>query len=84
MKTPDLKPCPFCGETPCLKRIPLWRRSLNGTVHGYVGCYEYVVGCDNMQCGCSVRLMQNDTIYRSEEVAMQNAIDAWNRRADNV
>lgn len=74
-----LKPCPFCGNVPCLEKRPLWRSS-GGSAHGYYGCYEYVIKCDRVGCGCSVNLGSNDTVYRSDEEAKQNAIDAWNRR----
>lgn len=68
--------CPFCGSEVELERIPLW----NGS-HGYIGCYEYVIECKNSECRCKVNLGKNDTIYRSDDVAKQNAINSWNRRA---
>lgn len=71
----SLKTCPFCGKEVELKKEPLW----NGS-HGYFGCYEYVIKCDNPKCQCSINLWQNDTIYRSDEEAKRNAIKAWNRR----
>lgn len=78
----ELKPCPFCGKSVYLEKVPLWRQ--NGTTtHGYFGHYEFVVKCRNIQCGCSVNLFQNDTVYRSEDKAKENAINAWNRRTDN-
>ena len=70
-----LKPCPFCGKEVTIKREPLWRGS-----HGYVGCYEYIIQCDNPDCRCEINLGQNDTVYRDDETARQNAINAWNRR----
>ena len=71
----SLKTCPFCGKEVELKKEPLW----NGS-HGYVGCYEYVIQCNDPKCRCSINLGQNDTIYRSDEEAKRNAIRAWNRR----
>ena len=73
----DLKPCPFCGKKVVLIKEPLW----NGS-HGYYGCYEYVVKCRNPECQCQVYLGKNDTIYRDDETAQKNAIEAWNRRAE--
>ena len=68
----SIKPCPFCGEIPYLEKIPL---------HGYGGCYYYEIRCHNIECGCSVKLGQNDTVYSEDKIAKQNAINAWNRRA---
>ena len=78
----QIKPCPFCGEIPYLERRPLWREYDRGVTHGYYGKFEYVIQCDNPKCRCSVKLGANDTIYNSDEVAKENAINAWNRRAD--
>lgn len=75
----QLKPCPFCGEIPYLERKPLWK-TYNGSTHGYYNCYEYVIQCRNHDCWCTVKLGQNETIYRDDETARQNAIKAWNRR----
>lgn len=74
MSEQKLKPCPFCGEVVELEKRPLWRGS-----HGYHGCYEFVIQCQN--CGCRINLDKNDTVYRSEDAARDNAIEAWNRRA---
>lgn len=79
--TEALKPCPFCGHAVYLEKKPLWR-SNGSTTHGYFNCYEYVVQCNNSNCGCNVKLTGNDTIYRDDEEALQNAIKAWNRRAE--
>ena len=68
-----LKPCPFCGNEVELEKIPLWHGS-----HGYHGCYEYEIKCS--KCGCTVDQPKNDSIYRSEEEAKENAIKAWNKR----
>lgn len=69
-----LKPCPFCGTKVEMMKIPLWHDS-----HGYHGCYEFKIRCEN--CGCTLNYSQNDTIYRSEEKAMENVVNAWNRRS---
>lgn len=76
-----IEPCPFCGEIPYLERKPLWTTRTDGVTHGYYGCYEYEIRCHNPECGCSVKLGSNDTIYIKDAIARQNAIRAWNRRA---
>lgn len=73
----ELKPCPFCGNEVNVEKIPLWY----GNGRGYSGCYEFKIKCDN--CGCTVDQPKNDSIYRSEEKARENAIKAWNRRVKN-
>jgi hypothetical protein len=78
-----LKPCPFCREIPYLERKPLWRTYGDGTTHGYFNCYEYEIKCHNPECGCTVKLGRNDTVYNSDEEARRNAIEAWNRRRNN-
>lgn len=78
----QIKSCPFCGEIPYLERRPLWQEYDRGVIHGYRGCFEYVIKCNNPKCGCSVKLGANDTIYNSDEVAKINALNAWNRRAE--
>lgn len=77
----NLKSCPFCGSDVYLEKIPLW--STHGSINrGYVGDYEYIVKCPNIvECGCSLNLHGNDTIYRSDEEAIKNVVNAWNRRA---
>lgn len=72
----ELKPCPFCGEVVELEKRPLW----NGS-HGYYGCYEFIIQCK--KCGCKINMDKNDTVYYSEDVARDNAIEAWNRRASD-
>lgn len=73
----NIKPCPFCGTIPFLEKKPLWRTH-GGSTHGYYGSYEYDIHCD--ECGCRVPLCGNDTIYRTDKEAQQNALNAWNRR----
>ena len=77
----ELKPCPFCGEIPYIERKPLWHTCSDGTTTGYRGCFEYDIYCH--ECGCKIPLKGNDTIYHTDKEAKQNAIEAWNRRADN-
>lgn len=75
---PDLKQCPFCGEFPYIEKKPLWKTYSGGITHGYYGCFEYDIRCH--KCGCNVPLGGNDTVYRTDEEAKKNAIEAWNRR----
>ena len=77
----NLKPCPFCGESVYIEKKPLWHTYNDGTTRGYFGCYEYEIKCNN--CGCNIPLKGNDTIYNDDKTAKENAIKAWNRRADN-
>lgn len=77
MLNEGLKPCPFCGTIPLLEKKPLW--SEHG--HGYYGCYEFDIHCPKVDCGCRILLLNNNTIYFSEEEAKENAIKIWNRRA---
>ena len=76
----ELKPCPFCGELPHIEKRPLWQTYRDGHTRGYYGCYEYDIHCE--KCGCRVNLGGNDTVYRSHDEAKENAIEAWNRRAE--
>ena len=71
-----LKPCPFCGSEVIVEKTPLWHGS-----HGYHGCYEFKIECH--ECGCRIDLRENNTIYNDEKTARENAIEAWNRRADH-
>ena len=75
-----IKPCPFCGSDVYLEKLPLWRTYTDGTTDGYCHSYEYDIHCE--KCGCRINLKGNDTIYRSDEEAKQNAINAWNRRKE--
>lgn len=68
-----LKPCPFCGTEVKMMRIPLW----NGS-HGYKDCYDFKVTCE--KCGCTLNYTKTNTIYRTEEEAINNAANAWNER----
>ena len=67
--------CPCGCKDVELKKIPLWQGS-----HGYYGCYEFQVKCNNPECGWSLKVPKNDTVYRSEEEAKKNVIAAWNKR----
>lgn len=71
-----IKPCPFCGTKVGLSKIPLWQGS-----HGYINCFEFKIICP--ECGCTLTYNENDTIYRTEEEAIQNVIKAWNKRNES-
>lgn len=69
-----LKPCPFCNTQVLINKKPLWHGN-----HGYIGCFEYDIQCE--KCGCNIKLPNNNTIYTSDSKAIENAVNAWNRRA---
>jgi hypothetical protein len=73
----EIKSCPFCGRNVYLDKKPLWQ-SHGGVTRGYFGSYEYSIECKS--CGCSIRGGRCDTIYHSDEEAIQYVIDSWNTR----
>jgi hypothetical protein len=74
-RTNLLKPCPFCGFPVHIEKVPM---------RHYSGSFTFDIKCRNPGCRCEVRLPENDTVYRSEELARENAIRAWNKRAKGV
>jgi hypothetical protein len=70
-----LKPCPCGCKDIELRKYPLW----HGT-NGYVGSYEFTIKCSNPNCYWTFNAPKNDTVYRSEEEAKENVINAWNKR----
>lgn len=82
MKDRMLKPCPFCGNLVYLEKRPLWIQHPDGTTRGYRGCYEYDIHCE--KCGCRIALPGNDTVYRDDAQAKENAVSAWNTRAEET
>lgn len=72
-----LKPCPFCGTKVEMIRKPLWDGS-----HGYQGCYDFKVICE--KCGCTLNYSYADTVYRTEEEAINNVINTWNERKNET
>lgn len=76
MKQQIIKPCPFCGSSANVIMTSLAKP--NG--RGYLGCYDVVVKCANPMCGAVHPQGAVDTIYRSQEEAINIAITRWNIR----
>ena len=66
-----IKPCPCGCKNVELKKYPL---------QDYKGCYKFIMECPNPNCYWVFYMPKNDTIYRSEEEAKKNVINAWNNR----
>ena len=75
----ELKPCPFCGREP-ITRIS-FRCSPAGAVKASVDVY---IKCPKCHCTRNVVLELCDTTFEQANTAMQNAIEAWNRRYEPV
>lgn len=71
-----IKSCPFCGNV-YLDKQPMWQ-SHGGVTRGYFGSYKYSIECKS--CGCNIRGGSCDTIYHTDEEAIQYVIDNWNTR----
>lgn len=68
----ELKPCPFCGQTPKMEesaRFPCYGKDEGKRIKGYT------VVCQNMYC----ILHNEDNWYRRSE---NEAAEAWNHRAE--
>jgi len=73
----DLKPCPFCGVIP---RFEI--RSMGyGAGHGYPGCNEYIIYCNNKKCFVHPRVVTDD-IYNESTVAQKAVVKRWNHRKE--
>ena len=82
MKIPIVKinplPCPFCNNIPIVVKDPLFHGS-----HGYSGCYEYYVKCENPKCRINPKTKSYNTVYgKSEEECIDKSIKDWNIRGD--
>lgn len=66
MKTPELKPCPFCGHTAHVMQLKWSVES------------RYFVGCGNRANRC---IASEHNTFGMFYPSRQDAIDAWNRRA---
>ena len=67
--------CPWCGSSGSIVKNPLW----NGS-HGYHGCYEIFVQCVNQKCRAIAPNGKTDTVYSTEQEAVDIAISRWNTR----
>ncbi len=74
-----LKPCPFCGTDVVVEKKPLWQDNGNAQ-RGYYGAYEFVIVCPNPECGCTINLCGNDTVYNKEEDCIKAVTNQWNKR----
>lgn len=67
----ELKSCPFCGRSACITKV--------SESHGMDGhYYDWLVRC---KCGVSLRRAA-DNFYGRKAYTKEEAIAAWNRRAD--
>jgi Lar family restriction alleviation protein len=65
-----VKPCPFCGYKPELKTLNMVTAD---------GKYKiFTIRC--RLCGCTIDFTRNNTLYWSEEQALENVISRWNDR----
>lgn len=70
----ELKPCPFCGGKAKVYDYEVEHYIFDPVTPGYIDTeYETVYGCD-CECGCNI----------SERKSKEEAIEAWNRRDNNV
>ena len=69
----ELKPCPFCHEIPVVTRYPY-------DIAAGETYYKYEVRCMNPKCGCRINMIATDTQWSIEDVAVANAVAAWNKR----
>jgi len=67
-----LLPCPFCGETPIIKKTARWPRVGHYSGRRMTG---YSIICDNFNC----IIYDADSKYWSK-ARLKDAIAAWNRR----
>ena len=75
MKTPELKPCPFCGG------------EVNIAMKGYgkERCLFITRGISKTKKNCKCRLFMESEAYRTDEGASaekirNDLVEAWNRR----
>jgi sarcosine oxidase delta subunit len=83
--TDKLKPCPFCGNKPEI------RCTSSGTRIGVINQFfrQYKLWCPNCGCnnnkGFSVLFDYSpNTGLHADESELREAIEKWNRRADNA
>ena len=73
-----IKPCPWCGSPGILMTVSLGY----GNGRGYPGYHEYFVKCTNGECLAIAPYGKFDDIYQKQEVAVEKAIEAWNKRGE--
>lgn len=78
----DLKPCPFCGSAAELNRVSAYYNTSPTTIRD-----TWEVRCTKR---CCMTLRYESKIWQSsdgevviEQNGAENAIEAWNRRAEN-
>jgi hypothetical protein len=78
----ELKPCPFCGNTP-----EQWKTRVD---EGGDGCTVFHVGCRNTKCTvkpqssvCGPWGYRKPTDLPNNDIAEACVIDNWNTRASN-
>lgn len=74
----ELKPCPFCGGKP-ITRIS-FRSPPGGATKASVDVY---IKCPECHCIRNIVLELCDTDFGKMQSAMEKAIGAWNRRAED-
>lgn len=63
----ELKPCPFCGGKPHISKHSFWNEKTKGFT-------DHTYGIECIECHT-----KGNQFYETEK----EAIEAWNRRADN-
>ena len=66
----NIKPCPFCGYKPELRITNMETSDSKYKM--------YDLHCK--VCGCTLDFTRNNTLYWSEEQALENVINKWNDR----
>lgn len=83
----DLKPCPFCGGIGMLKRREDLEIELEeARQYGDGGTVFPMVLCRNQDCGCCAGPLLRRAQWQGRSIAEleQLAVDAWNRRTEEV
>ena len=70
-----LKPCPFCGREAATQTTVIHR--------DIADCIRYAVGCPACRIELHSDIEEIEGTFKTTETAMQKAIEAWNRRAEN-
>ena len=79
MENIELKPCPFCGGKAEIHYQPIYTD--NGVC---IRCTECKARSKFFPCDCKYMYYHGEKdVFISKERATQDAINLWNRRADN-